>query len=154
MIVAVSGHRPSTLDVDYDEIHEPIFNKLKELLKELKPEKAITGMALGTDTYAALACIELNIPFMAAIPFIAQYNVWPDECKRAYYKILDKASEIKVISGGSYADWKYQKRNEFMVDNSDLLIAVFDGSEGGTSNCVDYALKNNKKVIIINPKEL
>jgi uncharacterized phage-like protein YoqJ len=47
-----------------------------------------------------------------------------------------------------------QKRNEYMVDNSDIVIAVWDGSKGGTYNCVKYAEKLGKKIIVINPKEI
>ena len=36
-----------------------------------------------------------------------------------------------------------------MIDNSDILIAVFDGSKSGTKNCIDYAKKHNKEIIII-----
>lgn len=39
-----------------------------------------------------------------------------------------------------------------MVDNADLVIAVYDGSSsGGTAYTVDYARKQGKKIIIINP---
>lgn len=47
-----------------------------------------------------------------------------------------------------------QKRNEYMTDNSDIVIAVWDGSKGGTANCVRYAKKLNKEIIVINPKEI
>ena len=40
-----------------------------------------------------------------------------------------------------------------MVDNSDIIIAVWDGTKGGTYNCVQYAKKKNKEIIQINPKE-
>lgn len=45
-----------------------------------------------------------------------------------------------------------QKRNEWMVDNCDILIAVWDKSPGGTKNCVDYAESKKKQIIYINPK--
>ena len=32
-------------------------------------------------------------------------------------------------------------RNEYMVDLADKIIAVWDGSNGGTANCVKYAEK-------------
>jgi uncharacterized phage-like protein YoqJ len=39
-----------------------------------------------------------------------------------------------------------QKRNEWMVDHCDLLIAVWDGSEGGTANCVRYARHHERQI--------
>ncbi len=46
------------------------------------------------------------------------------------------------------------KRNKWMVDNCDLLIAVWNGTSGGTANCVNYAKSINKQIIIINPNSL
>ena len=44
------------------------------------------------------------------------------------------------------------ERNRFMADNSDVLIAVYDGSEkGGTAYTVNYAKKKGLDVIIIQP---
>ena len=40
-----------------------------------------------------------------------------------------------------------------MVDHSDVVLAVYNGAKfGGTKNCVDYAQKQNKELIIINPR--
>jgi uncharacterized phage-like protein YoqJ len=47
-----------------------------------------------------------------------------------------------------------QLRNEFMVNNSDIVIAVWDGTNGGTANCVKYAQVENKEIIIIDPHKL
>lgn len=38
-----------------------------------------------------------------------------------------------------------------MVDLADMVIAVWDGSKGGTGNCVQYAQKKGKEFIRINP---
>jgi uncharacterized phage-like protein YoqJ len=34
-----------------------------------------------------------------------------------------------------------QRRNEWMVDRADKLVALWDGSWGGTFNCIEYARK-------------
>jgi len=46
---------------------------------------------------------------------------------------------------------KLQKRNEWMVDNSDAVIAVWDGTPGGPGNTVDYARKFGRSVLVIDP---
>jgi nucleoside 2-deoxyribosyltransferase len=33
-----------------------------------------------------------------------------------------------------------------MVDNCDTVVAVWNGTSGGTKNCIDYAKKQNKPV--------
>ena len=47
-----------------------------------------------------------------------------------------------------------QKRNEYMVDNSDYVIAVWNGKPSGTGNTVKYAKKKNKVALLVNPKTL
>lgn len=59
---------------------------------------------------------------------------------------------IKGYEIGKYYPTKMQKRNMYMVDNSDVVVSVWDGSNGGTGNCVSYAMNHNKKIINLNPK--
>lgn len=42
---------------------------------------------------------------------------------------------------------KLQKRNEWLVDRVDTLLAVWTGRPGGTANCVRYAERVGKPVI-------
>ena len=43
---------------------------------------------------------------------------------------------------GEYSPRAYQQRNEWMVDHSSRVIAVYDGMAGGTRNTIQYARKN------------
>jgi uncharacterized phage-like protein YoqJ len=47
-----------------------------------------------------------------------------------------------------------QDRNIWMVDHCDALIAVWDGTSGGTANCVRYAQKVGKPIVFIDPYDL
>lgn len=153
MIVAFTGHRPQKLG-GYN-IPNPIYDFVKkqinQVLTELSPKTVISGMALGVDQWAAEICIDLQIPFIAAIPFIGQENYWPEESRKRYSDLLAHAESIECINNGGFASWKMQTRNVWMVDNSDVLVAVFDGTPGGTKNCFDYAEGKGKKIIRINP---
>lgn len=111
-------------------------------------------MALGVDTLAAEVCLENNIPLVAAIPFKGQENIWPKESREKYYSILEQCEYVEYICDPGYAPWKMNRRNEWMVDHSNKLIAVFDGSKGGTFNCIQYALKKKKEIVYIDPKEI
>ncbi|MBD2505254.1 hypothetical protein H6G83_32420 [Anabaena azotica FACHB-119] len=66
--------------------------------------------------------------------------------------IVDRLSEFKYIVPGTttnqYHPGKLMKRNEWMVDQCHRLVALHDGSTGGTGNCVNYA--KSKKVHIVN----
>lgn len=153
-----TGHRPNKLSYKGQSgyVDNPltlwIREKIKEILIEIKPEKAISGMALGTDQISAQICIELGIPWIAAIPFIGQELAWPEESQQKYRSLLAQASEVHIVCDGGYAAWKMQHRNKWMCDNSDIVIGVYNGDRaGGTANCINYAKSKNKQIIIINP---
>lgn len=155
MIVSFTGHRPDKLG-GY-KLPNPIYihvcQQIEKALKELKPEKIITGMALGVDQWAAYIAHKLNIPFLAAIPFEGQELKWPEVSQKSYLLLRSLADEEVIVSPGGYAANKMQIRNQWMVDNCDLLIAVWDGSKGGTGNCVEYAKSYNKKIYLIDPRQ-
>ena len=147
MIVSGTGHRPNKLGGYSTEAFKNLCNLADFIVKELKPDMVISGMALGWDQALAMAAILNNIPFTAAIPFQGQQNAWPDRSRMIYCNLLEKASKQVVVCDGGYAAWKMQRRNEWMVDNADKVIALWDGSDGGTANCVNYASKVGKEVI-------
>jgi len=153
MVIAFTGHRPNKIG-GYklpNPTYLHICRQLDQTLRELKPTECISGMALGVDQIAASVCIKLGIDFTAAIPFLGQENAWPDASRAIYRKLLAKSAKQVVVSEGGYSAHKMQVRNEWMVNHCDLLLAVWDGTAGGTGNCVSYAEKIGKPVRIIHP---
>jgi len=103
--------------------------------------------------------------------------------KEILYSIMDELSDMfdyKVISGGArgadslgekYAvenkketlihlpDWeKHGKpaafiRNKNIVDDSDIILAFWDGESRGTKNTIDIAYRQHKQIIIYDYKE-
>lgn len=148
MIISGTGHRPNKLGgYSKENLYYLIQVARHHLLKHNdEVESVISGMALGWDTAIALAAIKLKIPLVAAVPFQGQEKRWPEESQVIYKKILDKASKVVTISKGDYKQEFLQIRNEWMVDNSDLILACWDGTSGGTRNCIRYALKQDKKI--------
>jgi uncharacterized phage-like protein YoqJ len=154
MIVAFTGHRPAKLGGFKlpNDTYIKVCREIDKALKELKPEKVITGMALGVDQWAAMIAYKLGIPFLAAIPFENQESKWPEKSQKTYRILRKLATEEAIVSEGSYSVDKMQTRNVWMVDNCNHLIAVWDGSAGGTSNCVKYAESIGKSIYYINPR--
>lgn len=152
--IAFTGHRPNKLGNDYDLvspkvklIETQIYNTVTEIAKEDEYE-FIVGGALGIDTLVAKLAIKFYIPFTVAVPCRDQDRMWPQKSRDRYKDILLKAKEIYYISE-EYNNHCMQDRNKWMVDNSDILIAVWNGTKGGTANCINYAQKIGKRVIII-----
>jgi len=142
-IIAVTGHRPEKLG-GYDVEAQKLLVKIAErMLNAFLPTLVYTGMALGWDQAVARACINNSVPFVAAIPFEGQEGRWNAHSQKIYNLILDRAERVVVVSEGGFSVDKMMLRNKYMVDNAELLVAMWDGSKGGTSNCVTYAQSVN-----------
>lgn len=145
MIVAATGHRPDKLG-GYDEKTRRALGALAtEWLHYNRPDKVISGMALGWDQAVAAACVVLGIPFIAAVPFPGQANRWPVEAQERYRRLLAAADQVEHVDlfMGSKT---MQRRNEWMVDRADKMLALHNGSWGGTFNCLEYARKKGVEV--------
>jgi uncharacterized phage-like protein YoqJ len=147
MIVAGTGHRPDKLGGYGDDVYQKLISLATDWLSDNLPTKVISGMAIGWDQALAQAAIDLQIPLVAAIPFKGQEDLWPEKSRIRYKEIMTKASTVKTVCSGAYAGWKMQTRNEWMVDQCDMVLALWDGTSGGTGNCVRYAKKTNKPLI-------
>jgi uncharacterized phage-like protein YoqJ len=147
MIFAATGHRPNKLGGYSGSAFTDLKDFAVRYLAENCPTRVISGMAQGWDQAWAVAAVALGIPFIAAVPFVGQESRWPDLARRRYRELLKRAYQIHYPDpGGSYAPWKMQARNMWMVDNCDRVIALWNGTEGGTANCVRYAERAGKPV--------
>jgi len=154
-VMAATGHRPGKLNNEYDgtgPMSQAIKEELRKILREHQPSKVITGMALGVDMLWAEVALEEGIPVAAYIPCSGQDSVWPETSRKRYRDILDQCIENKTFAD-KYSPPAMRKRNQEMVDDSTILVAVWDGSSGGTSNCVKYAEKVGREMIHINPRQ-
>jgi uncharacterized phage-like protein YoqJ len=144
LIVAGTGHRPDKIRIGsrnaYDEaVALRLMQFAMRCLTKLQPELVISGMALGWDQALAAAAVWLKIPFDAYVPFTGQESMWPQASQRQYRALLAKARRTVMSCEGSYAAWKMQRRNQDMVGACTTLLALWDGSPGGTGNCVRWA---------------
>ena len=89
-----------------------------------------------------------ELHLIAAIPYPDFCARWSSDWKRRYDALLEKADLIKYICP-SYNAGAYQRRNEWMVDHSAHVIAVFNGEKSGTKNTIDYARKCEIEIEII-----
>lgn len=148
VVLAGTGHRPDKLGGYSPVVAARLVDLARAALLKYQPDEVISGMALGWDTALALAAIELGIPLIAAVPFEGQERKWRPEQQEQFRSILALASSVVIVSPGGYAVWKMQTRNEWMVDRATGLLALWNGSGGGTGNCIEYA--RTRQIEIIN----
>lgn len=158
--VSFTGYRPQKLGFfgEDDPMYIELVKKLHEKIGGLVEDGAkefLSGMALGVDTICADIVLEFkktnpNIRLTAVIPCHGQENSWTEEQKRHYYDLLLQCDN-QVFTSENYRKGCMQIRNRYLVDNCDILLAVFDGKPGGTKFTVDYANTSGKKVIVVVP---
>jgi uncharacterized phage-like protein YoqJ len=120
----------------------------------------LTGMAQGIDMLTAEIVLDIKLTYsyddvrlVAVVPYEGQADRWSKVYRDRYFHILAKADEVVTLNA-RYTDDCMLKRNRYMVDASSHLIAVYNGSGGGTKYTVDYAIKKGLDVIVINPDTL
>ena len=146
--VSGTGHRPDKLGGYSDEAFNQLVEIAEKAFTQIQPTEVISGMALGWDMALAQAAINRGIPFIAAVPFVGQENMWQKKTQDYYKELLSKAKEVVIVSEGGYSAYKMQVRNEWMVNNCDLVLAMHNGDTfGGTFNCVTYVTKVGKPMV-------
>ncbi len=145
-----TGHRPEKLSLSESEV-KPLLAKAIDTAIENGFTTFITGMAPGVDIWAAEIVLEKKrendaLHLICAVPH-------PDfeKCRgffeeQRYNCIIKNADYVTAISDHYYKAC-YQKRNEWMVDRSSLVIAVWNGQPSGTKNTIDYAKRRGVKVV-------
>lgn len=134
--MAITGHRLERIP-DLDALRV----RLHDIFLEFSPQQFIQGMANGVDLNSAVVALKQNLPVLGAKPWAGHTPRKEDE---HMYRWVEKRSQIVDVNDakGFPGNWAYQKRNEYMVNNADMLLAVWDGKpKGGTFNCLKYALK-------------
>ena len=147
-----TGHRP-------EKLMAPEWLVKQELEREIRQAIAdglnvfITGMARGVDIWAAEIVLDLResgipIRLMCASPFDGFERSWDNEWRDRYRAIMAAADHTLFVCA-SFSCSCFQVRNEWMVNHSARVIAVFNGEKGGTKNTIDYARRVGVKIVLI-----
>ena len=154
---AFTGHRAQKLPWRYDE-QDPRCLDLKQRIFDTAEavwsagfDHFICGMAEGCDLYFCESVLELRsehpeISLEAAIPFAGQADLWPRAERERYDRLLSACDQVTVLQE-EYTPGCMMRRNRYMVDHADLIIACFDGHTGGTLNTLRYAVEKNVRIL-------
>ncbi len=156
-----TGYRPQKMPFGFNEndarcvdfkarLHATI-----EMLIEQGYAHFISGGAMGMDMFAAEAVIDLKEKYPWIIlemvsPFDAQASKWQPEYQVRHDRLFDSA-DITTATGHEYTKGSMFRRNRYLVDNADLLLAAYDGQPGGTAMTCEYAQQTGIPVIKIPP---
>lgn len=164
-VLCFTGHRPGSLPCKYSRDHA-CYKSIKERLLKVLIRAIehgfthfLTGMALGFDQWALECLLELRakdytFTVVAAVPCAGQESKWPKESQDHYKALLKACDKVVYVTKTPYDDGCMELRNRFMVDNSEVVVALYNDSQGGgTANCVKYAKEKKRHIYRIHPIE-
>lgn len=161
--ICFSGYRPyklpfkiSPADSGYLKFCIRAENLIQQQI-ELGNKYFISGMAQGADLILAQIALKLKQKYAdvfleCALPFPCQSQKWSNNYKSCYDNILQYCDKITTVCG-KYSPHSFMQRNMYMVESSDIVIAVYDGKKGGTRFTCNYAQKKGREIIILNPAQ-
>jgi len=149
--VAVTGHRPQFLSLDQQTWARAELDRLAVKVRDQHGTKvAISGAALGADTWWARSAVRAGLDLWAYVPFLAQPSQWPDEDRRVWGQLISAATRTLVLAA-AYNVALLHSRNDFMLRDADMVIAVWDPTKttGGTASAVVKARAAGKTLVIV-----
>lgn len=158
---AFTGHRPNKypwLSMPDSEAYQKLKQRLRGAVEQLIGEgytHFISGGALGVDTLAALTVLEERDanPFLTlemALPCPSQTRYWSARDRQIHERLCAQADALTWISE-IYTPFCMYERNRFLVEACQTLIAVCDGTPGGTRMTVGLAYDEGKRIITLAP---
>ena len=135
----VTGHR----DIPAEETAHVKAALRREIEKAVNDGFTIflSGFADGVDQYFAEIILELqnknpNLKLIAVLPYRKRKD---SLCQKEHTNTLLNACAEVIVIQEEYRPNVYSKRNRYMVEHSDRVIAVYDGREkGGTAGTIRF----------------
>lgn len=137
-----TGHRPEKLRAVEREIKAALTGEIRAAISE-GYSVFISGMARGVDLWAAELVLDLRdrgeaVRLICAVPFPGFELRWERSWRERYQSIVARADLVRSICSEYQPDC-FWRRNQWMVDHSARVIAVYNGTGGGTRNTLEYA---------------
>lgn len=154
-----TGHRPAKLPWRDNE-GDPRCAALKaSMARELEKlygrgfRHFISGMAQGSDLYFAEGVLALKeahpeVTLECALPCRSQADRWPEGERRRYRALLERC-DVETLVQENYDRWCMHRRDRYMVERSAAILAVYDGSPGGTRYTLDQAMRRGLRIFLL-----
>jgi len=158
-ICCFAGHGENWIHDDgKDQLSKAMKKQLREvilgLIEQEQVRHFICGMERGVDLWAAEIILEFRqcypITLECAISHEEQAAVWEEGDRNRFFRLIEKADRETMVHT-RYREDCVEKRNEYMLNQSDYLISA---SSGFTlhNHSLRYAQKRKVQVIFLHPE--
>lgn len=159
---AIVGHRPQKLPWKDDESNdqcEILKYTLAGIIRGLAEDgvtEFYSGISQGIDCWASEAVLTLRrqSPRTKLHCILPCQGMEEGRSKRDQARcrdILEQASSV-VYLDKALREGDMRRRNRYLVEHCDILLAVYDGEDqGGTAEAVAYARSLGRSILILSP---
>lgn len=149
-ICCFTGHRDIS-SLTTQEMDSRLENAIIHLIENEGVTDFRAGGAVGFDTFAALKVLKLKNKY----PHVKLHLILPCKNQDKYFSSFEKSIYQLIIAYAdtiTYIQENYTKgvmlaRNRALVDGAEVCLAYMERLRGGTYQTVNYARRNNVKVI-------
>lgn len=154
MNIGITGHQK----LNDQSLWDWVKSEFKKVVNKYDEDLiGVSSLAVGADQIFADTVLDNGGRLQIVVPFEG-YELKFDrgEKRENYFRLLHSAAFVEVLDKRESEEAGYFAAGKRVVEMSDLLIAVWNGAPaaglGGTGDVVEFAVRNNKKIIHINPE--
>lgn len=175
--IGVTGRRNIKLTAELKRsIHAALTKSIQEIFNPKRKKliipityKIITPLADGADRIVAVEAMQvLNAEMEVVLPMLKEEyerTFYSDDSIKEFASLLTKAASIKILiskplqeqfPGKEIEESKniaFEKNGKYIVDNCDILLAIWNGEKSesscGTYAILKYAIEKKKSTIMI-----
>lgn len=149
MTIAVTGHRDIVIDERLINQIDAFFVKMLESYDTIT---LLSALADGADQLVAMRALKhKNISLEVPLPMPQEVYEKTLANKSNFLKLLHEATRSYVLP--KVHTHPYENLGHYLVHNSDVLLALWDGTynaeQGGTGDVVKYAKSQNTTIVHI-----
>lgn len=169
--VGITGHRadriisPEKVRALLDQLLHAIDEQLDKVTTShlynagRHPLRLVSALAEGSDRMAAYAALDLGGSLEVVLPFRPgeyEEDFETEASRHEFRSLIDRAESLVVLDGDEIDRARgYEAAGMVMLDNCDMLIAIWDGGasrgRGGTRAVLGDAARRGMPVVIIPP---
>lgn len=159
-----TGHRPEKMPWGKDE-NGPLGLEFKFRLRESLEyligkgyTDFLSGGARGFDLIAAEIVLSLRetypwIRLIMVCPWNGQADKWAPTDRERWNNVIQSSDKVVYIAS-DYEKGVYFRRNAYLVDHADLVLAAYNGDpQSGTGQTIRYAHRKGVKVCVLKPEK-
>ncbi|WP_112261288.1 hypothetical protein [Lentzea terrae] len=149
--LAITGHRGLSA-----ELEEEIDQLIRAAVAETGDVVGVSCLADGADAVFAQAVLDAGGSLVAVLPAAEYRESLPEDYRPVYDRLLARAGKVVQLPFVTPDPQAYMEAGKRMVDESDSLLAVWDGQPGrgpgGTADVVAYARSRGVPVTVLWPE--